>query len=206
MGYRANGGSCPPGAEECEHAVEDKRRWHLHAADMEGDALWPEEISEGERDAQQRAEQGHAHLPAGVAAGHAVSEYAADQGADGGNGATDHADEKASFLQAQAVGTDQEARAPGADGIAGNGARATGEHDPDERRGLYQQAQGLCPVFLGGLDQLFWRRRRRWCAHREPQQQPEEDARSAEDQEGEAPAVMLGDPTTQAQTHDCPQA
>ncbi|MNZ99970.1 hypothetical protein D3C78_1193150 [compost metagenome] len=103
------------------------------------------------------------------------------------------------------MGADQEARRPGADGVAGGGGDCTGQHDAHEARGLHQQAEGLQPAFLR-LGRAGNRRGGARRVHRGPQQQAEEDARRADHHEGGAPAVVLGHPATKTQAEDRAQA
>ncbi|VVN72262.1 hypothetical protein PS685_05103 [Pseudomonas fluorescens] len=205
MGNGAQARRCPPHPEEAEGAVEQERLRHGDAADMERRALGPEEVRQGEGNADQRTQQRHTDLPADITPRHAVGEHAADQGADSRPDAAHHAHQESGLLQIEAVGTDQEARAPGADGVAGNRRRAAGEYQAQERGHAKQLDEGLEPAILLRRDVA-----QRHCAlgrpHGQQQKQAQENAGRADQQEGVAPAVVLGDPAAQAQANYRPQA
>ncbi|MNH24017.1 hypothetical protein D3C79_839330 [compost metagenome] len=119
---------CPPHAKKGKDAVEQERHRHVDAGNLQCSTLWPEKIGQGEGDADQGAQQWYANLPADVAAGQAVGNHAADQGAEGGASAADHANQKAGLLDVQTVRADEKTRAPGANGVAGNRRGTARQH------------------------------------------------------------------------------
>ena len=147
MGDGAQAGSRPPHAKKREDTVEQKGLWHCRTTNVKRCALRPQKVGEDEGNADQRTQQRYAYLPARITPRQAIGEHAADQCANGCAATADYAHQKPGLLHVEAVGADQKTRAPGTDGITGNGRCAAGKDQPEERRHAKQLDEGLHPAF-----------------------------------------------------------